>query len=172
MSAEVKIAKSEDEYLKCLDIRKSVFITEQKIDKNLEIDEFEKSSTHFLVYVDEQTVATGRFRIKNNFLKFERMAVLKEYRGRKLGSILLKYMVEIGYKKYPKYLQIIHAQENALNFYKKLGWEVIGKSFIEADIKHYLMVNFLKDPSYIKNLKCLKEPFLDNDLKKYLESYL
>ena len=172
MGVDVKIAKSKDEYLKCLDIRKSVFIKEQKVDKNLEIDEFEKTCTHFLVYVDGQAVATGRFRIKNIFLKFERMAVLKEFRGRKLGSVLLKHMVDVGYKKYPRYLQTMHAQEGALHFYKKMGWEVISKSFIEADIKHYLMVNFLKDQTYIKNLKCLKEPYLDPDLKKRLESYL
>ncbi|NGX63727.1 MAG: putative N-acetyltransferase YjcF [Candidatus Anoxychlamydiales bacterium] len=168
---EIKIADI-DEYQKCLDIRNKVFIEEQKVDKDIEIDEHEKEATHFLVSVNERAVATGRFRIKNSFLKFERMAVLKDCRGMKLGSKLLNYMKETGFEKYPRYLQITHAQKGAVSFYEKNGWVKIGKSFIEANIEHFLMINVLKDKKYIENLICFEDRSLDENIKKYLLSLI
>jgi len=161
-----------NEHQKCLDIRKKVFIEEQKVDKDIEVDEHEKDAVHFLVYVDKKAVATGRFRIKNSFLKFERMAVLKDCRGMKLGSKLLNYMKEVGFDKYPRYLQITHAQKSAISFYEKNGWVKMGKAFMEANIEHFLMINVLKDKKYIKNLICFKDASLDENIKKYLQSLI
>ena len=44
-------------------IRQKVFVEEQKVDRDEEYDEFEPSSIHYLVYVDEKPVGTARWRI-------------------------------------------------------------------------------------------------------------
>jgi len=146
MEKSIKIIEvsNENEYQNCLDIRHRVFVKEQNIAKELEVDCFEKESKHFLALFDKKAVATGRFRLYKNFLKFERIAVIKSMRGKKIGSILMQEMQKRGFEKYPNYLQVIHSQVNALKFYKKLGWVEIGKPFEEANVMHLLMI-FLHD---------------------------
>ncbi|KKM17631.1 hypothetical protein LCGC14_1673850 [marine sediment metagenome] len=168
----IKIVENKKEYLKCIDIRKKVFIEEQQIPKLLESDELENTTIHFLVYIGRKAVATGRFRVKDPFLKFERIAVLKEFRKMHLGSKLLKYMQKVGYEKYERYLQIAHVQKSAVDFYKKNDFKLIGESFKEANIDHYLMIHIIEDRKYIKNLICFNDPKCDKNIQGYLSLYL
>ena len=57
----LRIATSKEDVLKVLVVRGIVFIEEQQVDWDGEIDEFERTATHFLGEVDGQPVATGRF---------------------------------------------------------------------------------------------------------------
>ncbi|WP_108649392.1 GNAT family N-acetyltransferase [Dongshaea marina] len=54
--------------------------------------------------------------------------------GQKLVHLLLNYATEQGLERVT-----CHARDNAVNFYKKLGFEVIGDPFVEVGITHYLM---------------------------------
>ncbi len=168
----IKIVENKKEYLKCIDIRRKVFIEEQQIPKLLEFEEPENTTIHFLVYIERKAVATGRFQIKDSFLKFERIAVLQEFRKMHLGTKLLKYMQKVGYEKYERYLQIAHVQKSAVDFYKKNGFNLVGESFKEADIDHYLMIHIIKDKKYIKNLICFNDSKCDKNIQEYLSRYL
>ena len=119
-------------------IRKKVFVTEQEVDESEEYDEFEPTSIHYLVFVDETPVGTARWRITENGIKLERFAVLKEYRNVKAGrTVLLKVLKDVIPLDKKIYL---NAQVTAMKFYEREGFVAEGEMFVEANIQHYRMV--------------------------------
>jgi GNAT superfamily N-acetyltransferase len=75
------------------DIRKVVFVVEQECPEELEW-EFEEESTHYLAFLNGKAVGTARWRVTEKGIKLERFAVLKEARGKGVGSSLVKYLLE------------------------------------------------------------------------------
>jgi len=121
-----------------LAIRDEVFVDELNVDPQLEHDEFEASSQHYLIYVHDVPVGTGRWRETGEGIKLERLAVLKQYRnsgtGSKLLSTILNDVKEMNKKIY------LHSQINAIKLYLKFGFKIVGEKFIEAGLEHYKMV--------------------------------
>ncbi|MFL0251371.1 GNAT family N-acetyltransferase [Clostridium neuense] len=121
-----------------LELRKKVFVGEQDVPEDMEIDEFDKDCDHIVIYRDKAVVAVGRIIFDNSKCFFGRIAVAKEYRGTGLGKILvtemLKKAVEDGVREV-----FIHAQAYAQKFYEKLGFEAYGEKFDEAGIEHVSM---------------------------------
>ncbi|UPT66666.1 MAG: GNAT family N-acetyltransferase [Sphingobacteriales bacterium JAD_PAG50586_3] len=119
-------------------IRRKVFVDEQKVSAEEEFDEFEENSRHYLVYSDGQPAGTARWRYTDNGIKLERFAMLKEYRNKKVGSIILKRILS-DVEGLSDYIYL-HAQVPAVNFYAREGFEKTGPMFSECDIDHYKMV--------------------------------
>ena len=118
-------------------IRRHVFVYEHNVDPELEHDEYESSAWHYLLFKDEQPVATARWRETDNGIKLERFATLTEYRNRRLGAVILKrVMADVLLLSKPIYL---HSQIKALSFYERFGFVKEGNIFIDADIRHYMM---------------------------------
>ena len=120
-------------------IRREVFMNEQKVSEDEEmIEEEDKSSYHLIFYINNFPIATGRILNKNNFHYLGRIAVLKEYRGKKIGSELTNELI-----KKSRELKInklyIHSQTYAIKFYQKFGFKEYGDEFLDAGIKHYNM---------------------------------
>lgn len=134
-----KIFFNTPEYEQTLSIRREVFINEQKVPESLEIDEFECNSHHFLLTKDAVPAACGRMRIKNAYIKFERIASLKSFRGLGLGKVLMERMQEFALENYPELTPYMHSQLGAVPFYEKLGWKRDGEIFYEAGIPHLAM---------------------------------
>ncbi len=126
-------------YHSALSIRREVFIFEQHVPEELEIDEFELSCDHFLISKDGQPATTGRLRVKGDFIKFERIATLKKFRRLGLGSVLMKEMLAYASMHYPDLKPYMHAQLDVVSFYEKLGWSTHGEVFYEAGIPHRAM---------------------------------
>ena len=118
-------------------IRDEVFCREQNVDKEIEFDEFESESTHYLIYKDKVPVGAARWRITEKGIKLERYAILKKYRKTGAGKEILYKTIEDVLSLNKKIY--MHAQEYAIGFYKKYGFKVEGDSFIEADIVHFVM---------------------------------
>jgi len=137
MSRLVKFDITNQELHKiAVDIRIKVFVEEQKVDYNIEI-EHEEESIHFLLYHRKQAIATARYRITQKGIKLERFAVLKPFRGKGHGNELIRYVLNEARKhKKPIYL---FSQEYAVGYYEKWGFKAKGKPFDEANIQHYLM---------------------------------
>lgn len=141
---EVKLVSSEEMKIQAHYIREKVFVEEQKVSREEEYDEFENDSRHFLAYIlnDEEACGTARWRFTKHGIKLERFAVLPAFRSKRVGSALLKNVLEdiqqndisVGKKIY------LHAQIQAIGLYKKFGFKVEGDMFQEAGIQHYLMV--------------------------------
>ena len=123
-----------------ISIRHEVFVIGQNCPAKLEY-EFEEESTHFLVINDNKPIATARHRKTKSGYKLERFAVLKNERGKGYGNIVLKAILN-DLKDFSG-LIYMHAQEEVLPFYEKLGFKKEGGRFEEAGIMHYKMT--LKD---------------------------
>lgn len=136
----VKQVKTDEDFKTCLMIRRKVFIKEQDVPENLEVDEYESESTHFLAFFEGKPAATGRLRTLQNKVKFERIATLKEFRGKRIASKLMKHMEAFAKKHYPSLQMTLDAQTMALDFYLRLGWTPIGERFYEANIEHQKMI--------------------------------
>ncbi|MGF3554706.1 MAG: GNAT family N-acetyltransferase [Thermoplasmatota archaeon] len=136
---KIKIVKSKNEFNEILNIRETVFIKEQNVPKEIEMDDFDKESELFIVYLKNKPIGCARIRKINDYAKLERIAILKEYRGKGYGKALTNFL--IGYCKKKGFKKIkLHSQVYVANFYKKLGFKTIGKKFLEADIEHIQMI--------------------------------
>ena len=121
---------------KAIAIRHEVFVIGQNCPAELEY-EFEEESTHFLVFDNNKAIATARHRRTEKGYKLERFAVLNNERGKGYGNIVLKAILR-DLKDFSG-LIYMHAQEQVLPFYKKLGFKKEGDIFEEAGIMHYKM---------------------------------
>ena len=126
-------------YSDALSVRFDVFIDEQKVPKELEVDEFETQALHLVLYKDNQAIGTARvLDISAQTHKIQRVAVIKEARNKGLGAAIMKEI--------ERYLQTtdaksltLGAQVHAVPFYKKLGYTVVGEEFMDAGIPHLTM---------------------------------
>jgi predicted GNAT family N-acyltransferase len=136
---EIKKFRFEDEELmkKAHKIRYDVFVIGQNCPEELEW-EFEEESTHFLLIENDIPLASARHRKTENGYKLERFAVLSEARGKGFGMLILKAILEDI--KESNALKYMHAQEQVIPFYEKVGFEKSGNIFEEAGIMHYKMV--------------------------------
>ena len=144
MASEIKVIRISDpeNLLQAYKIREKVFVEEQKVPKEEEIDEFEDQSHHFLATYNSVPCATARWRITSNGVKLERFAVLQEYRKKGLGSALVKAVL-IDIENTPETsgkTKYLHAQLGAVPLYQSFGFKKIGEIFEECAIQHYKMV--------------------------------
>lgn len=139
------------------DIRRKVFIEEQRVAESEEFDEFEQGCLHYLAFDDGKPVGTSRWRFTADGIKLERFAVDQTKRTKGVGSALMRAML----KDLPHLHSIyLHAQISALNFYKKFGFKIRGEQFTECEIEHFSM--HLDDMgessiSLEESINCVKE---------------
>ncbi|MFH0874869.1 MAG: GNAT family N-acetyltransferase [archaeon] len=134
----IRLIKNQDEYKKTLEIRNSVFVKEQSIPKELEFDEHEEESMHFIAFEGETVVGCARLRQIDDNIKLERISVLNEFRGKGYGKEIVNFLVKYALKNNPKKIYV-NAQHFLFNFYKELGFVPYGTTFFEAGIKHVKM---------------------------------
>ena len=135
-----KEVSSKEEMNKSYSIRTRVFCEEQKISKEIEFDNLDHLCHHFLIFNRVKAIGTARVRQKeNDLLKIERVAVLKEFRRLKVGSILIKNVIKhylnLDYNK----PIILHSQVAVADFYKSLNFISYGNEFYEDGIPHIAM---------------------------------
>ncbi|BDG48349.1 MULTISPECIES: GNAT family N-acetyltransferase [Parageobacillus] len=130
-------------YKDALLVRRIVFIEEQHVPEEEEIDEFEQEATHFVLYDGEKPVGAGRLRtIDDGVGKIERICVLPQYRGRGAGKQLME-MIEMFAKEQGIRKVKLNAQTHAEPFYQKLGYHTVSDVFMDAGIPHVTMVKSL-----------------------------
>jgi predicted GNAT family N-acyltransferase len=128
----IRIASWETDKDSLVRIRRRVFIEEQHVPENMEWDQYDDSSTHFLVRLDNQDIATARLKTDS---QIGRMAVLAEYRNNGIGSRLLQFVLLTALQQKRKKVYL-HAQVSAISFYEKHGFTTCSEIFYEADIPH------------------------------------
>ncbi|MDZ5712980.1 GNAT family N-acetyltransferase [Jeotgalibacillus haloalkalitolerans] len=134
----VKKVETDKELNQAFEVRKEVFVKEQQVPEDLELDAFDQTATHFVLYAEDQPSGAGRFRIKDGKGKVERVCVKKTLRGQHAGVLLMKE-IEIHARESGVEALILNAQTHALGFYKKLGYQVISDEFMDAGIPHFTM---------------------------------
>jgi predicted GNAT family N-acyltransferase len=127
---------SQDAYL----IREKVFIQEQGVPVDMELDEFDLSSKHALAYEGNLCVGTGRLvHLHSHHAQIGRMAVLSTFRNRGIGKAILSRLIALA-KTEGVLTLTLHSQVSAIPFYAKMGFIVEGPIYDEAGISHRNMI--------------------------------
>lgn len=117
-------------------IRELVFVREQGVPPELEMDAEDAHCVHALAYAEDGiAVATGRLLPDAHI---GRMAVLAAWRGKGVGALVLHALVECARQRGHARARL-NAQVTAAGFYRRYGFEVSGAEFIEAGIPHVAM---------------------------------
>lgn len=140
---DIKIVNTQQQREDAYFVRKTVFVDEQQVPIELEMDEFEEEATHFVVYDKEMPIAAGRLRFLENFAKVERICVLKSYRKSGVGHKLMLFIEQFAIEQGANKLKL-HAQTRVENFYKKLGYHTVSEPFMDAGIAHVAMIKEMK----------------------------
>lgn len=136
---KVVVVNNEKQIQDAFNIRNIVFVEEQKVPLEEEIDQFEDVATHFVIYNDKnEAVGAGRFRDIDGYGKIERICVLPEYRKSGTGKLLMTEIIE--YARDKQFTKVkLNSQNHAIPFYEKLGFKVCSEEFMDAGIPHKAM---------------------------------
>jgi predicted GNAT family N-acyltransferase len=113
-------------------IRLAVFVHEQGVPPELEMDEMDASCLHALAFDGERAIATGRLLPDGHI---GRMAVLEEFRGRGVGGAVLTRLMAAAKSRGDREV-VLSAQVHALPFYASYGFTPVGEIYQEAGIPH------------------------------------
>lgn len=116
-------------------IRFAVFVEEQGVPFEIEIDEYDTVSIHALAFDGEKAVGTGRLLPDGHI---GRMAVLKRFRGKGIGGALLEALMKAAKARGDREV-VLSAQVDALRFYGAHGFQPEGDEYMEAGIRHQAM---------------------------------
>ncbi|MFZ2061466.1 MAG: GNAT family N-acetyltransferase [Candidatus Binatus sp.] len=140
-STRIKVIEIESpgDMQRALAIRRRVFIEEQNVPEEIELDASDEHAFHALAILDGVAIGCGRMLEHGaSEVKIGRMAVLLEFRKTGVGAQILRFLIERarerGFRK-----AILHAQLTAEGFYLKEGFNPVGGVFDEAGIAHRTM---------------------------------
>jgi predicted GNAT family N-acyltransferase len=136
---QVKQISADDAKAQAFAIRMRVFVREQGVPAEIELDRDDRRAIHFLASISGKAVGTARVVTRHGNAKIGRMAVLKSYRRRGVGAKLLQRTVATA-KKLGARKIYLHAQVAVIGFYEQLGFVCVGPIFDEAGIAHRKMV--------------------------------
>jgi len=138
-SVQVKRAFSRKQLDQAFGIRLSVFVREQGVPVGIEMDRDDKRALHFLAFKAGKAVGTARVVMHHRSATIGRMAVLKTYRGKGVGTKLLKRAIVTATRHGAQNIYL-HAQVPVIAFYEALAFRCVGPVFTEAGIPHRKMI--------------------------------
>jgi predicted GNAT family N-acyltransferase len=113
-------------------VRMVVFVEEQRVPAELEMDERDAACVHSIAFDGERAIGTGRLLPDGHI---GRMAVLKAFRGKGVGGEILEALVEAARRRGEREI-VLSAQTHALAFYRAHGFEAFGAQYEEAGLPH------------------------------------
>ena len=123
-------------------IREKVFIQEQHVPVELEWDGLDEKCEHVLALTENgAAIGCGRITPEGHI---GRIAVLPEWRRKRVGSAILELLIDNARAKHFPKVEL-NAQVQALSFYKHAGFDEQGETFLDANIPHRKMLLHLKD---------------------------
>lgn len=135
----VKLVETQREHQAALIVRVRVFVQEQKIPVEEELDEDDLSATHAIALVNGAVVGTGRVLYSDSGdARIGRMAVDEAWRRKGIGSHILTVLEETARQRGIEEA-ILHAQTYVKSFYASHGYVEEGKVFLEVGIEHVQM---------------------------------
>jgi predicted GNAT family N-acyltransferase len=117
-------------------IRLEVFVQEQNVPADLEMDDMDAVCIHAVAYGgDGKAIGTGRLLPDGHI---GRMAVLRSARGTGVGGALLQGLMAMAQERGDEHV-MLSAQTHAAEFYLAHGFAAKGDVFYEAGIPHIEM---------------------------------
>jgi ElaA protein len=123
----------------CLLLRRKVFIDEQNVPEDEEIDAYDETAIHLLAFEGDTPVGTARIVVQGSVGKIGRVCVLKEHRDTGLGSDLINAALDQMRGLPDVTIARLGAQTHALGFYERLGFAAFGDEYMDAGIPHFDM---------------------------------
>jgi predicted GNAT family N-acyltransferase len=120
-------------------IRFEVFVQEQRVPAEIELDEHDAFSVHAVAFEGARAIGTGRLLPDGHI---GRMAILKDWRRRGIGAAILEALVDAARRRGDREIAL-SAQAHAVAFYRAHGFEPVGEVYEEAGIQHQAMVRTL-----------------------------
>jgi predicted GNAT family N-acyltransferase len=135
----IKMVENQKEQEDAFSVRRTVFVDEQNVPLEEEIDAHEDEATHFVMYHERTPIGAGRFRIVAGYGKVERICVLKEARKTGAGKAVMNEIENHARAKGIHKLKL-NAQTHAIPFYAGLGYNIVSEEFLDAGIPHKTMI--------------------------------
>ena len=129
---KIKTATWPDDLATLKAIRFEVFVEEQKVPADEEIDAYDPLSIHAIAWSKGNAAACGRLLPDGHI---GRMAVLKPFRGFGVGGLVLQHLIERARQRGDREV-VLSAQTHAIGFYEKFGFAVEGDTYLDCDIPH------------------------------------
>lgn len=130
---------SPEELPRCLAIRREVFIEEQAVPEDEEVDGRDGEALHFLAFAGGEPVGTARLRITaDGHAKAERVAVRAPWRGRGAGHAVMSALEAEALRRGHREV-LLSAQVQVIPFYEARGYAAYGPEFMDAGIPHRRM---------------------------------
>ena len=130
----------------CKLIREKVFMNEQGF--KYEFDEKDDNATHAVIYDGDLPVATGRLITDDgSVFVIGKVAVMKEYRHKTVGSMLVQELEKEALKNYGSKI-VIFAQQRAAEFYKTLGYNETSEKGENEGVALVTMIKVLSCVTY------------------------
>jgi predicted GNAT family N-acyltransferase len=152
-TAEVRVASSPDEVAVAYEIRRHVFVDEQGVPGDLELDDLDPDADHFVAYLDHHAVGAGRLVVEpagfegapdstEPVAHLGRLAVLAVARRTGLG-VAMVHAIEARAVERGLRIVALSAQTYATGFYERLGYAAHGEEFDDAGLPHVWMTRTL-----------------------------
>lgn len=140
MAEKILIVDTNSEWIQqAFDLRHEVFVVEQQVPVELEIDEYDSAAMHLVLLQGAQVVATLRLVPYGDKIKIGRVAVRQQLRRHGLGTQLMlcgiRHAAESGFR-----AVFLDAQVDSMPFYQGLGFIEEGDVFDDAGIPHVRMM--------------------------------
>jgi predicted GNAT family N-acyltransferase len=119
-------------------LRRDVFVIEQGVPEELEVDENDKVAAHLAALSDSHVIGTLRIMRHERTAKIGRMAVSAPSRKKGIGRELMKFAAAAASRDGAEEI-ILGAQLTACEFYRRLGYIEEGAVFDDAGIPHVMM---------------------------------
>lgn len=134
-----KTATGDEDLKGIIAVRKEVFTGEMGIPEELVFDGLDEKMLQIVVKDGETVIGTARVRfLADNQAKLERMAILKARRSMGIGRQIISFLDKELRNRQVKQV-ILHAQHEAIAFYRACGFKETGDPFWEVGIKHIKM---------------------------------
>jgi predicted GNAT family N-acyltransferase len=147
----ITIARTLDDLMRVTAIRNAVYVGEQECPYDEEYDGNDLSATHLLAYMGDEPVGCLRVRFFAGFVKFERMAIRKEYRKSRAAILLaqagLSFARKKGYRR-----AYAHSQVRLVDFWSRFDFRPLegSKTFVFSDFDYVEIVADLEpDPDAV-----------------------
>jgi len=132
------------EYIQMLELRTEIL--RRPLGLNFTKEELSREHEDILIAAFEEEKMLGcclLTRVDNKRVRLRQMAVQNNLQGKGIGAAMMNYAENVardaGYSK-----MIMHARKSTMDFYKKLGYKIVGDEFEEITIPHYVLEKDLR----------------------------
>lgn len=161
---DISIATTIEDLYEMINVRKSVFVEEQNIPESKEFDGNDFTGTHILAKINNQTIGAMRIRYFGDFVKFERMAVLKEHRNQVVSEQIMQAGIDFVSQKGFRTIRGLCKKE-LLPRWEKSGYEEIkGADHVKQNGIELIQIAY-KIPENPHAIKLTDHPSILNKLE-------